>query len=601
MNDRMKDREAGSASAPGDHLGRRAAGPAELDRHHGPLSTGVTARGMVDQTADDLTGRPAVTHWVESRITEPGLAARGNVFFAAVAMTRMPMIVADPNLDDNPIVFANGAFLDLTGYSEDELIGRNCRFLQGARTNPETVNDIRQALAERKPYAGEILNYRRDGTAFWNALFIGPIYDNDGKLLYYFASQLDITRRRASEDAFRQSQKMEAIGQLTAGLAHDFNNMLQVVMGNLEIARMRIDQAPAAAAAAIDRADRGARQAAKVTGQLLAFARKTRLEPRPTNLNTLITEFGEMVARTLGEGVTIDLRLDLALPPCTVDPGQVEMALLNVLVNARDAMPEGGVVTIGTQSVTIDEASASLYGHQVPPGRYVVLSVSDRGEGMEPDVLRRATEPFFTTKGPGRGTGLGLAMVHGFARQSGGRLEIDSELGFGTTLRLLFPESRTAARVQNAPAVGSPIGGSETILLVDDSADVRDIAEHQLAALGYTVLTADSGPAGLSRLEQALADNVRVDLLFTDIVMPGGMNGLALAERALQRCPGLKVLLATGYIEDLVAQGPMAHGMDVLGKPYRQSELAARVREALDRPGRTIDPNAQQPRPHKQG
>jgi PAS domain S-box len=600
MNDRTNDRDTGPVPEPADMLLRRIPGTPEMDRHHGPMSSGVTARGMVDQTADDLTGRPAVTHWVESQISEPGLGARGNVFFAAVAMTRMPMIIADPNIEDCPIVFANGAFLDLTGYAEDELLGRNCRFLQGARTDRDMVDQIRMALRERKPFAGEILNYRRDGTAFWNALFIGPIYGDDGELLYFFASQLDITRRRASEDAFRQSQKMEAIGQLTAGLAHDFNNMLQVVMGNLEIARMRIEQSPEAAAAAIERADRGARQAAKVTGQLLAFARKTRLEPRPTNLNSLITEFGEMVARTLGEGITIDLRLDLALPPCTVDPGQVEMALLNVLVNARDAMPDGGVVTIGTGVQTLGADTVDP-GNHLPPGRYVVLSISDRGEGMDPEVLRRATEPFFTTKGPGRGTGLGLAMVHGFARQSGGRLEIESELGSGTTMRLLFPESRSAVRSQASPVPAASVGGRETILLVDDSEDVRDIAESQLTSLGYRVMTADSGAAGLLRLEQALQEGSDVDLLFTDIVMPGGMNGLALAERALQRVPGLRVLLATGYIEDLVAQGPRAHGMDVLGKPYRQAELAARVREALDRPSRPQDPAAQQARPHKRG
>ncbi|MDD2862441.1 MAG: response regulator, partial [Acidiphilium sp.] len=212
-----------------------------------------------------------------------------------------------------------------------------------------------------------------------------------------------------------------------------------------------------------------------------------------------------------------------------------------------------------------------------------------------------ATEPFFTTKGPGRGTGLGLAMVHGFARQSGGRLEIESELGNGTTMRLLFPESRSAVRSQASPVPAASVGGRETILLVDDSEDVRDIAESQLTSLGYRVMTADSGAAGLLRLEQALQEGSDIDLLFTDIVMPGGMNGLALAERALQRVPGLRVLLATGYIEDLVAQGPRAHGMDVLGKPYRQAELAARVREALDRPTRPHDPAAQQPRSHKRG
>ncbi|HET9147732.1 MAG TPA: PAS domain-containing protein, partial [Acetobacteraceae bacterium] len=416
-----------------------------------------------------MIGRPGVSHWLESRISRPGLTERGNVFFAAVEMTRMPMIVTDPNIADNPVVFTNGAFLDLTGYSEGEVIGRNCRFLQGSRTDRETVQHIRDALHAHRPFAAEILNYRKDGTPFWNALFIGPIYDTEGKLLYFFASQLDVTRRRSSEDAFRQSQKMEAIGQLTAGLAHDFNNMLQVVIGNLELAGNRLRNMPDSGPVSkiIERAERGAKQAAKVTGQLLAFARKTRLEPRPTNLNLLIMEFGSMVARTLGAGISIDLKLDLGLPSCVVDPGQVEMALLNVLVNARDAMPEGGPVTIGTKVIELSAADVLDNGNSVLPGRYVMLWVTDQGDGMDSDVLERAVEPFFTTKGPGKGTGLGLAMVHGFVRQSGGRIEIDSEPGKGTTIRMLFPESVQLPAPQERPMpVIDGHGGSETILIV---------------------------------------------------------------------------------------------------------------------------------------
>jgi PAS domain S-box-containing protein len=559
-----------------------------------------------------LSPCPAISHngapasWRDSRIDEDGLDDRGKVFFAAIAMTRMPMIVTDPLKADHPIVFVNGAFLDLTGYSQDEVLGRNCRFLQGPRTDPETVQHIGEALAMRQPFAAEILNYRRDGTPFWNALFIGPIYDCQGALRYFFSSQLDVTRRRTSEEAFRQSQKLEAIGQLTAGLAHDFNNMLQVISGNLEIAALRLQNGGDAGQAlkAIERAERGAGQAAKVTTQLLAFARKTRLNPKPINLNLMIMQFGERVSRTLGSAIIIDLKLDLALPSCIADAGQIEMALLNVLMNARDAMPEGGVVTIATRVAELDAAEAAEQS-AVLPGRYVVLSVADQGEGMDRDVMARAIEPFFTTKGPGKGTGLGLAMVHGFVRQSGGRIEISSEKGKGTTIRMLFPEARPRESMPARPAEARPAearpaearGGKEVILVVDDSADVLDITTAQLQSLGYRTITAHDGASALAILQSNSGEPI--DLLFSDIAMPGGINGIKLAEHAAKLRPEMPVLLATGYIEDLIPKGSSTSAMDVIGKPYRKYELAARVRAALGRRGQSA--HAWQGLPRKEG
>ncbi|QJE73328.1 PAS domain-containing protein [Aerophototrophica crusticola] len=530
-------------------------------------------------------------HWRKGVISRPGLDERGSIFFAAVEMTRMPMIVTDPNLPDNPIVFANEAFLDLTGYEMEEIQGRNCRFLQGARTDRETVNEIREALEARRAVSVELLNYRRDGTPFWNALFIGPIFDESGTLRYFFASQLDVTRRRVSEQAYRQAQKMEAIGQLTAGLAHDFNNLLQVVSGNLELA-LELDGLPPEAGRAVENADRAARQGAKLTQQLLAFARKTRLDPRPTNLNSLVVEFSDMLDRTLGD--QIELRLDLKprLPECTVDPIHVEMALLNVLINARDALPGGGKVTISTGNLKLNGDAAA---HQLTPGDYVWLAVRDEGTGMSPDVLERAIEPFFSTKGPGKGTGLGLSMVHGFLQQSGGRLELQSEAGKGTTVRMVFPvqavRSTWPMTVPDHPREEQ--GGEETILVVDDSEDVRGITAHQLQGLGYRVLTAPSGEEALKLLEAG----DRVDLLFTDLVMPGGMNGLVLMEKARAVRPDLGVLLATGYTEELVAEGPRTPAMDVLGKPYRRSELADRVRAALNRAHAPPQPGARRGKP----
>ncbi|HZY17949.1 MAG TPA: histidine kinase famiy protein [Ramlibacter sp.] len=542
----------------------------QLDTEGGGQSGGVPAAGELEGSSYNPLGNPGLRHWQASYITRPGIEDRDNVFFAAVEMTRMPMVVTDPNQPDNPVVFINRAFLDLTGYSREQVLGRNCRFLQGELTDPATVAEVREAVRERRAVAVDILNYKADGSHFWNALFAGPIFDAEGRLLYWFSSQLDITHRRAAEQTFRQAQKMEAIGQLTAGLAHDFNNLLQVISGNLELALMHAGD-NATLRTAIERATQAAAKGGRLTQQLLTFARKQRLEPRRVNLNTLVVEFSDMLMRTLGEQV--DLRLDLrpALPVCTLDPVHMEMALLNVLINARDAMPGGGRVTVGTSLVQ----ESGRAGEQAAPGQYVALCVTDEGEGMTPDVRRRATEPFFTTKGPG--TGLGLAMVHGFVQQSHGRLEIESEPGRGTTVRMLFPvASERAVQGDAAPAPAEQTG-TRTVLLVEDSDDIREVAEIYLQSLGWRVLAAASGEQAL----QILQEQPVPDLLFTDVLMPGGMNGVQLAERARRLHPELPVLLTTGYMDELLTYGQRTAQMVTLGKPYRRTDLAESIRQTL--------------------
>ncbi|MDT8759424.1 histidine kinase famiy protein [Sphingomonas psychrotolerans] len=542
-------------------------------------AAGIPAGDLPDNTSYSPTGNKPHQHWKTSFVAEPGLDQRGTVFFAALQMTRMPMILTDPRQDDNPIVFANKAFLDLTGYHEEEIVGRNCRFLQGADTDRSAVRELRDAVADEEAISIEILNYRRDGSPFWNAVFIAPVYDDHGQLIYFFASQLDVTRRRNSEQAFRQAQKMEAIGQLTAGLAHDFNNLLQVVTGNIDMVLAgAVDERQQRI---LGNAARAAERGARLTRQLLAFARKTRLEPRQVELNQLIHEFGDLLDNTVGAQVRLVTTLERRLPAISIDPTHLEMALLNVLLNARDAMPNGGTVTIRTELWKLNGNAAA---HGLPEGDYVVLSVVDEGMGMSEEVRQRASEPFFTTKGSERGTGLGLAMVHGFVQQSLGRLEIESTPGEGTCVRMLFPTSALEVepgRVQpplarNVPP--APSGGRETILLVEDSDDVRTLAFEQLTALGYTVVAASSGEEALRRL-----DGLDVDLLFTDIVMPGGMSGLELVERFRELRPDTPILMTTGYNEDLVADIPRGSQLDVIGKPYRREELADRVRIALDR------------------
>lgn len=543
---------------------------------------GVPAGDYLPDDGSDTTGHKARRHWRESVITRPGLDDRGDVFFAAIEMTRMPMILTDPAQDDNPIVFANKAFLDLTGYEEREILGRNCRFLQGAQTDRGSVDELRDAIRRDESIALEILNYKRDGTPFWNAVFIGPVYDTAGNLLYFFASQLDVTRRRESEQAFQQSQKMESIGQLTAGLAHDFNNLLQVVTGNLELLAGKVDGEKAQAYLA--RARGAAERGAKLTGQLLAFARKTRLDPRAVDVSESIAGFVDMLESSLGRTVELHLSLRRGLPKAVLDSDQLEMAILNIALNARDAMPSGGLLTIATSKVHLN---GDAKARQLEPGDYIAIELTDEGEGMPPHVAARALEPFFTTKPTGKGTGLGLAMASGFVQQSRGRLEIESDTGRGTTIRMLFPvaESETLPP-EAAPALVASHRATSAeahILLVEDDPDVRALAQEHLLEAGYQVTIAESGDAALDVWDTIRATDP-IDLLFTDLVMPGRLDGIQLAERLTADDPALSVLMTTGYNEELVAEGPLRRGLDVLGKPWRKAELLDRVAQALANP-----------------
>ncbi|MGV7032053.1 PAS domain-containing protein [Methylobacterium symbioticum] len=545
----------------------------------------------MDQGAMEPLGQPGLRHWQQSTITDPDLNERGSVFFAAVEMTRMPMILADPRQDDIPIVFANNAFLDLTGYEEGEVLGRNCRFLQGAGTDPDHVRQLREALAAGKATAVEILNYRRDGTPFWNAVFMGPVHNPDGEIIYYFASQLDVTHRRDAEQQFRQAQKMEAIGQLTAGLAHDFNNLLHVINGSLErlAAKRHDDKAfERYLAAATSAADRGA----KLTHQLLAFARRGRLEPKGVDLSEMVNSVAELLETSVGSKATLYLNLQRRLPQVRVDATHLEMALLNVVVNARDASPNGGAITVTTRQIHLNGDAASRH---LEPGDYVLLCVSDEGTGMAPHIAARATEPFFTTKSRGEGTGLGLAMAHGFIQQSGGRLEIDSAVGNGTTIRMLFPVLRQKADEAGYPEAltgyqAQPLdhlAAPPLVLVVDDSREAAAMAGEALQDIGYRVVIAHSAEEALERFEEARTSGDGFKLVFSDVIMPGGANGLVLAEQVRSRDPNVPILLTTGYNDEMAIDGPQPHAMDVLGKPYRRSELIDRVQAALRRGART--------------
>ncbi|WP_288392987.1 histidine kinase famiy protein [uncultured Herbaspirillum sp.] len=504
-----------------------------------------------------------------------------DIFFAAVEMTRMPMIVSDPRKPDNPIIFVNNAFINMTGYSSAEVVGKNCRFLQGPETDRSVVAQVRQAVAERREIATELLNYRKNGSTFWNALFISPVYDQQGELKYFFSSQLDISRRRDAEQALGQARKMEALGQLTGGIAHDFNNLLQVITGYLDIIHLALrSEVPdlGRVARSADSIRKASGKAAMLTQQLLAFARKQRLEGRTINLNSLTEGFTDLVQRTLGGDIQVRTELAPGLWNCRLDPTQMEVALLNVLINARDAMSGKGTVRIRTSNEDLSSEERALQSG-LKPGLYVCIAVIDDGPGIPPEILPRVMDPFFTTKDEGKGTGLGLSMVYGFVKQSGGSVRISSGREGGTTVAIYFPAThdQVGGGFEYDNRTHSQ-GGNEHILVVDDRIEVAELAQAMLESLGYRVSMVNSPAEAL----QVIRTGPTVDLLFTDLIMPGNMNGVVLAREARRVLPSLKILLTTGYASESIER----HGADgefpVIDKPYRHDELARKIRIVLD-------------------
>jgi PAS domain S-box-containing protein len=385
---------------------------------------------------------------------------------------------------------------------------------------------------------------------------------------------------RDREEALRQSQKMEAVGQLTGGIAHDFNNLLQVIIGNLDTLTRTIPPESARLLRAATNAMNGARRAAALTQRLLAFARRQPLDPKPIAVNGLVTGLSELIHRTLGETVAVETVLAAGLWQVEADPNELEAAILNLAVNARDAMPGGGKLTIETSNSHIDEAYAAAHA-EVVAGQYVAIAVSDTGAGMDETTVAQAFEPFFTTKPVGKGTGLGLSQVYGFVKQSGGHVKIYSELGQGTTVKLYLPRLTAAvAPVAAAEEPAAPEAASEeTVLVLEDDDDVRTYSVEILRELGYRVLEAHDGPSALRLLERSS----RIDLLFSDVVLPGGMTGAQVAQEARAFRPDLKVLFTTGYARNaIIHHGRLDKGVQLITKPFSSSELAVKVRDVLD-------------------
>ncbi|THD82116.1 MAG: response regulator [Phenylobacterium sp.] len=387
--------------------------------------------------------------------------------------------------------------------------------------------------------------------------------------------------REAAEAQVRQMQKMEAVGQLTGGIAHDFNNMLAIVLGSLDLAKRRLGSDPQRVEACLDNAIEGTQRAAQLTGRLLAFSRQQPLEPRPLDVNKLVGGMSELLRRTIGEHLRVETVLAGGLWRTYADPTQLESAIINLCVNARDAMPDGGQLTIETSNAHLDDAYAAAHS-EVTAGQYVMISVSDTGTGMPAEVVERAFDPFYTTKGVGRGTGLGLSQVHGFVKQSGGHVKIYSEAGVGTSVKIYllryFGADATGDHGPDPVAAAPRSNGEEIVLVVEDDTRVRHLSVDALRELGYTVVQA----ADASQALAVLTMQPQIDLLFTDVVMPD-MNGRLLADRARETRPDLKVLYTTGYTRNaIVHNGVLDPDVALLSKPFTIEQLAVKVRQVID-------------------
>lgn len=479
---------------------------------------------------------------------------------------------------DHAFTYISDRF-DSFGIDRTGMIGRR-RFdlALGRSAEPQKWREHIATLERQEPFRK--FEYRVRDTAGGARHFSvsgRPVFAADGSFMGYRGSATDLTEQHETEERLRQSQKMDAIGQLTGGVAHDFNNVLTVITGTIEIIKDGLADQPQLAAIA-QLIDDAAARGAEITSQLLTFARRQPLEPRAIDVNALVIETVKLLKPMLGAHIEITTRLADDAWSATADPSQLSSAIINLAVNARDAMPGGGRLTLETANRELDGTISAGEG-DVMRGAFVMIAVADTGHGIPADIRGRVFEPFFTTKGVGRGTGLGLSMVYGFARQTGGTVAIESEEGRGTVMRLFLPRSNGEAPARTEPVQAlAAARGQETILVVEDDPLVQGYVIAQLGSLGYRTLTAGDGASALALVDQGAS----FDLLFTDIIMPGGMNGRELAEAVRLRRPGVKVLYTSGYTDNaIVHEGQLDPGVALLGKPYRKSELSQKIREVL--------------------
>jgi PAS domain S-box-containing protein len=522
------------------------------------------------QTNNDITG-------LKRAQTE--LAAREAHLRSILDTVPEAMIVIDEN---GLITSFSSAAGQLFGYTEQEVLGRNVKMLMPSpyREGHDSYlgHYMRTGEARIIGYGRVVTGLSKDGATFPMELAVGETRTNGPRIFTGFIR--DLTSRQKMEEELRQSQKMEAIGQLTGGLAHDFNNLLTVIMGNLEMLEAGFESP--APHELVKEAQDAAQDGAKLTAQLLAFGRRQPLNPELADIGLIVSNFSDLLRRTLGEAIELRMIVTGSRHQAVVDPSQLQNALLNLVNNARDAMPRGGKLTIEISQTRLDPDYAQMYP-EMRTGRYVLIAITDTGAGMPEEVRQRAFDPFFTTKPTGAGSGLGLSMVYGFVKQSGGNIQIYSELERGTSVRIFLPATTAAPEATEASALEAQSGalprGSETILVVEDDARVRRVAVARLRSLGYQIIEADNGAAALA----SLPNHPEIAMIFTDVVMPGGMSGAELAEAAIAAYPDVKILFTSGYAEPEIARQGLGAGA-WLKKPYTAAELACKIRGVLDAP-----------------
>ncbi|MGN6328764.1 MAG: PAS domain S-box protein [Rhodanobacter sp.] len=478
----------------------------------------------------------------------------------------------------------------IKGYSEKEILGRHFStfYTEADRAAGEPQRGLAHAL-EHGRFENKAWRMRKDGSLFWAHVVIDRVDDNEGNPIGFAKITRDATESLRAEEAleemrqaFHQAQKVEAIGQLTGGVAHDFNNLLQVISGNLQLLNDDVagnDRARRRLANAMASVERGS----KLSSQLLAFGRRQPLAPKVVNPGKLIRDMDDLLRRTLGEGIEVETVISGGLWNTSVDRTNLENAILNLSINARDAMEGQGRLTIEVGNAYLDDEYARRQ-HEVKAGQYVLIAVTDTGCGVAPELVEKVFEPFFSTKPEGSGTGLGLSMVYGFVKQSGGHVKIYSEVGYGTTVKIYLPRCMQGEEQQPVDTSTEVRRGTETILVVEDDEAVRETAVSLLRNLGYRVLQAPDARSALSVIESGVA----LDLLFTDVVMPGTMRSPELAAKARQRMPDIAVLFTSGYTENsIVHAGRLDEGVELLSKPYTQEALALKVRQVLSARART--------------
>ena len=500
---------------------------------------------------------------------------------SAVEQSKESIVITDAELDlpGPKIIFVNPAFTQMTGYTAGEAIGKTPRILQGPRTDKAVLARLRQNLQRGEAFAGEAINYRKDGKEFDLEWQIAPLRDASGIITHFVAIQRDITGRKKLEARLLQSQKLETVGKLAGGIAHEFNSILTAIIGQSELLAGELPHGnPLVKNAAEIR--KAAERAAILTRQLLAYGRKQILQPEILDLNAVLTGMENMILHLMGRNVEVRLNPSAGLKSVKADAGQIEQVVVNIAMNAAEAMPNGGKLTLETANVTLDADYVSRFP-ELKAGEYTMLAIGDTGAGMSDEVKARVFEPFFTTKGVGKGTGLGLATCHGIIQQSGGHIAVYSELGRGTTFKIYLPQAGQEMKSPTQPKASADLPrGTERILLVEDDPSLREMAGELLERLGYTVLKAANGIEAMSIIHQQ--GRGHIDLLFTDVVMPH-MSGKELADRIHALHPQTKILFTSAYTESaIVHQGVLDKSVALLQKPYTPSALAQKLREVLD-------------------